>query len=244
MPLQCRQIPELPGLESITLRGGSAGAGKSVRWPYVAEDRSFSGWISGGELVFITGISRHRDPGNLAECLYEGKQCGIAGLVVLTGDAYIGQLPTRLCQLADELALPLFEQPWSLPMVKVTETIGRAILDTEARDRRTSAGNLAQALVAEIGPERVGQLLAEYVSGNNREQEDRALLESWLLHRGNQSAMAKALGCHRNTIRNRFQRLLEPSPRGLETDRHFRALLLAHLLSDSKAAANRQPETL
>jgi len=190
MPLQCRQIPELPGLESITLRGGSAGAGKSVRWPYVAEDRSFSGWISGGEL-----------------------------------------------------ALPLFEQPWSLPMVKVTETIGRAILDTEARDRRTSAGTLAQALVAEIGPERVGQLVAEYVSAN-RVQEDRELLESWLLHRGNQSAMANALGCHRNTIRNRFQRLLEPSPKGLETDSHFRALLLAHLLSDSKAAANRQPETL
>jgi len=243
MPLRCCQVPELPGLGSIRLRGGAAGADHCIRWPYVAEDRSFRNWITGGELVFVTGISRHRDPANLAECLYEGKQCGIAGLVVLTGDAYISQLPARLCQLADELALPLFEQPWSLPMVRVTETIGRAILDAEARDRRASAATLEQALAAEIGADRLMQLIADYVP-QKESAAARALLQAWLQHRGNQSAMAEALGCHRNTIRNRLQRLLE-QPRGSTgTDDHFRTLLLAHLLTDDRTAAGTQTENL
>lgn len=241
MALECRHIPRLPGLESIRLRGGFAGADTRVRWPYVAEDRSFRNWIRGGELVFVTGISRHRDPGNLAECLYEGKQCNIAGLVVLTGDAYIGQLPTRLCQLADELGLPLFEQPWSLPMVTVTETIARAILEEEHRSDREPATTLARALVLELGPERIEELVGRYLAVPPG-VEDGALLESWVAHRGNQSAMAEALGCHRNTVRNRLQKLLGEHPGGTETDQQFRTLLLSHLLTDGNGKTHRQPE--
>lgn len=105
MVLRCLDVPKLPGLNAIRLRGGTAAANNPVRWPY------------------------------LAECLYEGKQCGVSGLVMLTGDAYIGQLPNTLCHLADDLAIPLFEQPYSLPMVEVTEAISRAIVWAEHTGR-------------------------------------------------------------------------------------------------------------
>ena len=204
MTLRCRDVPLLPGLDAIRLRGGESAGDNPVRWPYVAENRSFKSWVKGGELVFVTGISRHRSPQNLAECLYEGKECNVSGLVVLTGDAYIGQLPNTLCRLADELAIPLFEQPYSLPMVEVTEAIGRAIVWSE----HTSIEQMDQAI------------LADYAD----------LLDAWITCRGNQSAMAEALGCHRNTVRNRMNQLSESMPgQGTPTEQ-FRTLLLAHLL--------------
>jgi len=115
--LRTEDVPLLPGLGAIRLRAGHAGAQRVVRWPYVAENRSFTPWIKGGELVFITGIGRHHSVDNLFELLYEGVAAKVAGLVILTGDAYIGRLPAALLKLADQQQLPLLEQPYSLPMV-------------------------------------------------------------------------------------------------------------------------------
>jgi hypothetical protein len=204
MALRCVDVPGLPGLGSIRLRGGASPAGNLVRWPYLAENRSFKSWVKGGELVFVTGISRHRSPQNLAKCLYEGKQCNVSGLVVLTGDAYIGQLPNTLCKLADDLAMPLFEQPYSLPMVEVTEAIGRAI----------------------IWAEHTGSEQLDAVTLTNSAD----LLEAWIACQGNQSAMAEALGCHRNTVRNRMNQLTDQVPNHTDPADHFKTLLLAHLL--------------
>lgn len=209
MTLRCRDIPKLSGLNAICLKGGISAADNPIRWPYVAENRSFESWIQGGELVFVTGISRHRSPENLAECLYEGKACNISGLVVLTGDAYINRLPSSLCKLADELELPLFEQPYSLPMVKVTETISRAIIKAE------QMGNALYQ--AEIEPDTA------------------QLLESWMTHKGNQNAMAEHLGCHRNTIRNRMSQFTKDLPAHMDPTEHFKRQLLIHLLSKPEA---------
>jgi hypothetical protein len=205
VPLRCHDISNLPGLNSIRLQGGINAADNQVRWPYVAENRSFKNWIKGGELVFVTGISRHRDPANLAECLYEGKACNISGLVVLTGDAYINRLPASLYKLADKLELPLFEQPYSLPMVTVTETISRAIVKSE----------------------QVGDILSK----PKIRPADAILLEAWITHRGNQKAMADDLGCHRNTIRNRLNHLTRDLSNHTSPTEYFSQQLLIHLLT-------------
>lgn len=85
----------------------------------------------GGELVFITGINHPRDEANLIQLLMEGKQRGIAGMVILTGEAYIHAIPATLIALADELGMPLIEQPYLLKMVIVTERIGTALVRSE-----------------------------------------------------------------------------------------------------------------
>ncbi|MFN2361433.1 MAG: PucR family transcriptional regulator [Marinobacter sp.] len=212
MTLRCRDIPLLTGLGAIKLRGGETAIANAVRWPYVAENRSFRNWVKGGELVFVTGISRHRSPQNLGECLYEGKDCNVSGLVVLTGDAYIGQLPNTLCRLADKLGIPLFEQPYSLPMVEVTEAIGRAIIWSEHMpDQQLDR----EALV-----------------------DSAELLDAWMTCLGNQSAMAAALGCHRNTVRKRMTQLVDTlQDQASQTDQ-FKTLLSAHLSLKSKMFSN------
>ncbi|RFA30789.1 PucR family transcriptional regulator [Alkalilimnicola ehrlichii] len=234
MALHCRQIPLLPGLEAIRLRGGQDGADNIVRWPYVAENRSFKAWTHGGELVFVTGIGRHRDAQNLAECLYEGVESGISGLVVLTGDAYIGQIPSALVRLADELSLPLFEQPYSLPMVTVTEVISRAIVAAEAHDASLPAQNapgLAAAIKRQIGQQTLEALLQEHLgNGLTSVRQANATLKAWCTCHGNLSEAAKALGCHRNTVRNRMQRIFQATGLDPNAAEDIETLLLAHLL--------------
>lgn len=214
------------------LRGGAAASGNRVRWPYVAENRWFKSWVKGGELVFVTGISRHRGPQNLAECLYEGKDCNIAGLVVLTGDAFIGQLPATLVRLADELAIPLFEQPYSLPMVEVTESIARAILQSERADRATApAATMAKALADLVGMDNIDMLIRDYAPlAKEALTESADILEAWLEHQGNYQAMAAELDCHRNTVRNRMNRLNNGIADKSAPAERFKTMLLAHLL--------------
>nr|MDQ6120121.1 PucR family transcriptional regulator [Klebsiella pneumoniae subsp. pneumoniae] len=97
----------------------------------MAENEHIAEWIMGGELVFITGINHPRDEANLIQLLMEGKQRGIAGMVILTGEAYIHAIPATLIALADELGMPLIEQPYLLKMVIVTERIGTALVRSE-----------------------------------------------------------------------------------------------------------------
>ena len=111
MSLTVSEILALEGLSAMRLRAGKQGLQLAVRWYYVAENENIAEWIMGGELVFITGINHPRDEDNLIHLLMEGKQRGIAGMVILTGDAYIQAIPPRLIALADELGIPLIEQP-------------------------------------------------------------------------------------------------------------------------------------
>lgn len=131
MSLTVSEILALEELSAMRLRAGKQGLQLAVRWYYVAENENIAEWIMGGELVFITGINHPRDEDNLVHLLMEGKQRGIAGMVILTGDAYIQAIPPRLIALADELGIPLIEQPYLLKMVIVTERIGTALVRSE-----------------------------------------------------------------------------------------------------------------
>lgn len=128
MSILCSDIPRLPGLESIRLVAGLRGSQMSVRWPYVAEDSTLGPWLRGGELIFVTGINQRRSEQNLQQLIREGAEHGAAGMVVLTGSDFIQVIPNNVKVLANELGFALLEQPYSLPMVQVTEVISNAIV--------------------------------------------------------------------------------------------------------------------
>ncbi|MCQ5473148.1 Fis family transcriptional regulator [Pantoea conspicua] len=131
MSMTVNEILALKELSALQLRAGKQGLHLPVRWYYLAENETISEWIMGGELVFITGVNYPRDEDNLVNLLLEGKQRAIAGLVILTGGAYINEIPARVITLADELGIPLIEQPYLLKMVIVTERIGTALVSSE-----------------------------------------------------------------------------------------------------------------
>ncbi|WP_151705416.1 PucR family transcriptional regulator [Nitrincola alkalilacustris] len=128
MTISCADITRLPGLETIRFRAGLKGAGRVVRWPYIAENESISLWINGGELVFVTGINLLRSEESLCSLIRECVEHHVAGLVVLTGDTYIRAIPQSVLRLANALNFPLLEQPYALKMVTVTEVISQAIV--------------------------------------------------------------------------------------------------------------------
>ncbi|MFL1416643.1 PucR family transcriptional regulator [Pseudomonas fildesensis] len=135
MSLTVADVLALPGLESMRLRAGSAGLDNAVRWPYVAENSGIAEWVLGGELVFVTGINHPRDEANLLQLLEEACQRQVAGLVILTGPAYIQIIPQRLLDAAKAAGMPLIEQPYSLKMVLVTQAIGSALIQAEQLGR-------------------------------------------------------------------------------------------------------------
>jgi hypothetical protein len=106
MSLTVADVLALPGLESMHLRAGEAGLGNTVRWPYVAENSGIAEWVLGGELVFITGINHPRDEANLLQMLEEACQREVAGLVILTGPAYIQAIPRRVLDAAAAAGMP------------------------------------------------------------------------------------------------------------------------------------------
>ncbi len=135
MSLTLGDVLALPGLESMRLRAGEGGLDNTVRWPYVAENSGIAEWVLGGELVFVTGINHPRDEANLLQMLDEACQRQVAGLVILTGPAYIQAIPQRLLDAAEAAGMPLIEQPYSLKMVLVTQAIGSALIQSEQLGR-------------------------------------------------------------------------------------------------------------
>lgn len=135
MSLTLADVLALPGLESMRLRAGEAGLDNDVRWPYVAENSGIAEWVLGGELVFVTGINHPRDEANLLQLLEEACERQVAGLVILTGPAYIQAIPPRLIDAAEAAGMPLIEQPYSLKMVLVTQAIGSALIQSEQLGR-------------------------------------------------------------------------------------------------------------
>ncbi len=135
MSLTLADVLALPGLESMRLRAGEVSLDNRVRWPYVAENSGIAEWVLGGELVFVTGINHPRDEANLLQLLDEACQRQVAGLVILTGPAYIQAIPQRLLDAAEAAGMPLIEQPYSLKMVLVTQAIGSALIQSEQLGR-------------------------------------------------------------------------------------------------------------
>jgi len=135
MSLTVSAVLALPGLESLQLRAGAAGLENLVRWTYVAENEGIADWVMGGELVFVTGINHPRDERNLLRLLREAHERVTAGVVILTGEEFIHAIPESVIAEAEQLGVPLLEQPYQLKMVVVSESIGTALVQEQMLGR-------------------------------------------------------------------------------------------------------------
>ncbi len=144
MSLALDEILHLPGLQEMTVRAGARNLQRRVRWPYVAENEGIAEWVMGGELVFVTGIKHPRGEANLLSLVEDGEAVGIAGMVILTGGTFIQTIPPAVITRAEQLGLPLIEQPYALKMVIVTHLIGTALVQMNQvrRSRNDILGQL------------------------------------------------------------------------------------------------------
>jgi len=129
--IKVKSLPLISGLEEITLRAGAQGADNIIRWPYIAENRDIGDWIFGGELIFTTGSSLQWLIDDFIHLINLACRKGASGLVILTQSPYISSIPEEVLRFADKQGFPIFEQPYSLPMVKVTELLSNSIIKSD-----------------------------------------------------------------------------------------------------------------
>ncbi|MDP5254113.1 MULTISPECIES: PucR family transcriptional regulator [unclassified Vibrio] len=135
--IKIEELLAMSSLSSLRLCAGAGGQGNMVRWPYVAENADIKDWLEGGELIFITGLNWQWQTQELVELFNSAAQCHASGVVMLIDSPYLTAIPERLLSVADKLDLPLISQPYTFPMVKVTQLISKAIIDTEHAQKST-----------------------------------------------------------------------------------------------------------
>jgi purine catabolism regulator len=113
------------GLE--LLAGGEAGD-TPVRWVHATELEDPTPWLSGGELVLTTGIQL-ATPGRQRAWVERLAAHHLAGVGFGTGFGH-DDVPETVLARARELSFPVFEVPFDLPFIAITEkAFGRLVND-------------------------------------------------------------------------------------------------------------------
>ncbi len=142
-------IDEL-GLELVS---GREAAQTHVRWVHSTELADPTPWLKGGELLLTTGLQLNgpRSQRALIERLAEHE---IAGLGFGTGFSH-KHLPAALVAAARKHEFPVFEVPYELPFIAITERAFAHLLDEryEMLQRNMVGDLLAEALAGHVYPE-------------------------------------------------------------------------------------------
>jgi purine catabolism regulator len=103
----------------LNLAAGHESADARIRWVHATELVDPTPWLTGGELLLTTGLQLQK-PGAQRELIGRLVEHGIAGLGFGTGFTH-ERLPTALLNTARKLSFPLFEVPYELPFIAITE---------------------------------------------------------------------------------------------------------------------------
>jgi purine catabolism regulator len=104
------------GLELVA---GAEGAEQPIRWVHISELEDPTPWLSGGELLLTTGIQLNSAARQRRFCNRLADK-GVAGIGVGTGFEH-KKMPKGLIDAASERGVPLFEVPYEMPFIAITE---------------------------------------------------------------------------------------------------------------------------
>ncbi len=139
MGITCADMMKNPKLNNLKLVAGETGLARSVRWVYIAEciedPNEAVNWIFGNELVIITGHGLKGNTQILMEMIKKMDQKNIAGIIINIGP-YIPQIPPEVIELANSISLPVFELPWQIKLVDITQEICSAIVTKETEENK------------------------------------------------------------------------------------------------------------
>ena len=146
-------VESLIGELGLELVCGEDAAQTHVRWVHSTELQDPTPWLKGGELLLTTGIQLN-GPKSQRELIDRLADHQIAGLGFGTGFAH-KRLPAALVTAAKKREFPLFEVPYELPFIAITERAFARLLDERYELlQRTMVGDvLAEVLTGHLYPE-------------------------------------------------------------------------------------------
>jgi purine catabolism regulator len=121
MTLTVGELLGIPGLE-LNPAAGQAGLSNAIRWVHVSELEDPTPWLKGGELLLTTGMGVGTTPA--AQRAYLGRltKAGLSGIGFGTGFSF-RKVPKALIDAAERASFPLFEVPYPVPFIAITEAV-------------------------------------------------------------------------------------------------------------------------
>ncbi|MDX6689633.1 MAG: hypothetical protein QOG15_1090 [Solirubrobacteraceae bacterium] len=150
----------------LTLASGEEAAATRVRWVHSTELLDPTPWLKGGELLLTTGIQLDT-PARQREFVARLADGGIAGLGFGTGLTF-DDVPPALLTAARRTALPVFEVPYDVPFIAITEAASQHLVSEqyEALRRSTATqGRLERLVLEERGLPAVMRVVADEIGG-------------------------------------------------------------------------------
>ena len=124
-----QDILDIPGLD-LRLLSGAKSVTNPVRWVHIAEVRDPVKWLKGGELLLTTGMGIGRSDEDQRAFLRELVDANLAGLGFGVGFSY-RKVPQAMVDFAEEHNFPLFEVPYSVPFIAITEAVSSKIINEQ-----------------------------------------------------------------------------------------------------------------
>jgi purine catabolism regulator len=146
---------------------GEAGLDASVRWVHISELEDPTPWLSGGELLLTTGMQL-TDAQRQAEYVARLAGHGLTGLGLGTGFAHEAA-PEAMVAAAEEYGFPLFEVPYELPFIALTEKAFTHLVNEQyavMRRALTAHERLENIVLSEQGLDGVVAALASLIGGS------------------------------------------------------------------------------
>ncbi len=122
-------VQDILGVAGLSLRllAGEDGTAGDVRWVHASELEDPTPWLKGGELILTTGMGLGATPAPQRAYVKRLAAAGVAGLGFGLGFGR-ARTPKALVRAAEAAGLPLFEVPYAVPFIAITEAVFTKIL--------------------------------------------------------------------------------------------------------------------
>ena len=150
----------------LELAAGTQAAQNPVRWVHISELEDPTSWLSGGELMLTTGMCLDTAAKQRAFVKLLSRH-NLAGLGLGTGFDH-PKLPKALVGEAERQGFPLFEVPYSMPFIALTEKAFTHLVNDQYTVLQRSIAvqrRLERLLLEERGLEQIAATVSSAVGG-------------------------------------------------------------------------------
>lgn len=166
MAVTVRDIVSIPGMPLKVLTG-DAEVGRPVRWVHSSELEDPTPWLKGGELILTTGMGLGDTAAKQRAYVKRLVGAGVAGLGIGLGFGH-DKTPRALVTEATKHGFPLFEVPYPVPFIAITEAVFTRLLaeQYDTLQRAVDAEHvLTRAVLEGTGLQGIADSLAAELKG-------------------------------------------------------------------------------
>jgi purine catabolism regulator len=124
-----QDILEIPDL-SLKLLAGAKSTSNPVRWVHIAEVPDPTKWLKGGELLLTTGYGMGAAHDKQVAFLKRLIDHNLSALGIGTGFS-LEKVPEAIIKVAEQYNFPVFEVPYNVPFIAITEAVSSKIVNEQ-----------------------------------------------------------------------------------------------------------------